>query len=137
MLLYIAVAVVVGLLVYVYMTYYNISEFCVVRYSRPDCPFCVSSQADWDAIKAEITNIPADKKANILATIKFVDIDTSKSTSLDTYMWKIKHTPSSVPNIITYYKGVVEELPTNSDTKPKTIEKFIESVLTKNNLIKK
>ncbi len=132
----VAGVVIVGVLVYLYLTYFHLSGVYVVRYSRPDCPFCVSSKADWEALKADFNGMPAEKKANLLATVKFVDVDLSNSSSLDTYMWKYKHSPAAVPNIIALYKGSKDEF-AGPDNSAKSIEKFIEGVFVKNNLIKK
>ena len=129
-----AAVVLVGFLVYVWLTYYNLNGVYIVRYYRPDCTACASSQTEWDNLKAEFNALPADKKALIKEPIKFVDVNTGNTSSLHTYMWKSKHTPTAVPNIILLHNGIVTEYK-GVDNSRRNIDEFVGNYLDKAGLI--
>jgi hypothetical protein len=131
-----AAVVLVVFLVYVWLTYYNLKGVYVVRYYRPDCQACASSQTDWDKLKAEVSGLPADKKAMLKEPITFVDVNTGSTSSLHTYMWKSKHSPTSVPNVIILHDGIVTEFK-GPDNRKETLEDFIGAYFTKANLMNK
>ena len=133
MVLEILAGVVVLFLLYVWLTYYKLSGVYVVRYSRPDCPFCVSSQADWDALKSAYNSRTPDVQKSLPVT--FVDINTSNSVSLDTQIWKSKYSPASVPQVIVVYDNNIEEYKGPDNTQA-NIKAFIEGVFVKYGLPK-
>ena len=133
MVLEILAVVVVLFLVYVWLTYYRLNGVYVVRYSRPDCPFCVSSQADWDALKLTFAARTSVEKESVPITT--VDINTSNSMSLDTQIWKSKYTPASVPQIIVVVDNNIEEYKGPDNTQA-NIKAFIDGVILKYGLPK-
>ena len=96
MLLEILAVVAVGILVYIYLTYYNLSGVYFVRYVKSNCPSCAASKAPWEKIKTEYANAKPEEKANVSATINFVEIDLDNNASLDTLIWRSKYVPSAV-----------------------------------------
>lgn len=62
----------------------------VVRYSRPTCPYCVSSQAAWDQFKQE-------NSVHNVADVVDVNLD---DKSEHTAEWLSKYRVNTVPTVI-------------------------------------
>ena len=135
MVLEIFAVVLVGFLVYVWLTYYKLSGVYVVRYSRPDCPYCVSSQADWEKFKSLCSNLSAEDKAKV-PEVTCVDVNNGNDWSLDTQMWRMKYKPAAVPQIIVLVNDKIEEF-NGKDNTTGGISQFMKEIFTKYNLYKK
>ncbi len=136
MILEILAVIAIGILIYVYLTYYNLSGFYIVRYSRPDCPFCIESQAEWDKLKNLFETLPPNERARITEPIHVLDIDTSKTLSPDTLVWKSKYNPKTVPAIIAIYKGEITEY-TSLNRSMEEVANFLGDLMTKYGVYKK
>jgi glutaredoxin len=128
MVLKILAVVLVLFLIYVWMTYYNLSGVHVVRYSRPDCPFCVESESDWKDVKLSFESRSQVDKSE--TPVKFVDVNTSNDLSLDTQLWKSKYKPESVPQVIVVINDNIEEYK-GPDNKFNNIVDFINNIINK------
>jgi hypothetical protein len=136
MILEILAVIAIGILIYVYLTYYNLNGVYIVRYSRPDCPFCVESQAGWDEFKKNVENAPPEELAKMTEPIHVLDIDTSETLSPDTLVWKSKYNPKTVPAIIAIYKGEITEY-TSLDRSYRSLAKFFGRLMEKYGVYKK
>lgn len=83
------IVVIVGVLLFVY--YKSKQRKQIVRFSKPTCKYCVDSQAEWDAFKAQAL---ADK-----SDFEIVDVDISNN-SIHTRNWLAKYKVESVPKVM-------------------------------------
>jgi hypothetical protein len=111
MILEILAVIAVGVLIYVWLTYYNLSGIYLVRYCDPKCAVCMESKSKWDRLKTQVEqNIKANPK-QVLTSVEFLEIDTTDTINLDTFIWESKYSPTfattHAPVVVLIYDGEV------------------------------